>query len=393
MSEAIRPEDHALQWEELRFNALFNNATLGIVVANHQGDILLANPFAEKQFGYSSKELQGLKVEALIPEHFHQIHQMHRNHYVDHPVSRPMGLGLDLFARRKDGSIFPVEISLSPYHTPQGMQVIAFIVDVSLRKQIEETLRRKQRELEQYAEELEASNKELENFAYISSHDLQEPLRKIQAFADRIRGMDGERLSKQGLDYFNRIQQAAARMQRLINDLLNFSRITSSAKTFIRTDLQEVLRDVLDDLQVTIESTKAEIHADALPVIQAVPTQMRQLFQNLIGNALKFRRPDQPLELRITMEIELGKMAQDRMLVLHFKDNGKGFSDRYADKIFNIFQRLDHNGSEGSGIGLAVCKKIVQQHGGTITAHGEPGMGAEFVVTLPFRATPTEASN
>ena len=393
MSTTNPPEDPSLQWEELRFNALFNNATLGIVVANHQGDILLANPFAEKQFGYSSKELSGMKVEALIPENFHHIHQMHRNHYVDHPVSRPMGLGLDLFARRKDGSIFPVEISLSPYHTPQGMQVIAFIVDVSLRKQIEETLRRKQRELEQYAEELEASNKELENFAYISSHDLQEPLRKIQAFADRIRSVDGDKLSDQGRDYFGRIQQAAARMQRLINDLLNFSRITSSGKTFVRTDLNEVLSEVLDDLQVPIEVSKVLIRSDTLPVIQAVPTQMRQLFQNLIGNALKFRKPDIQPELTIRAEVRPGSSAQERQLVLHFRDNGKGFQDRYSEKIFNIFQRLDHSGSEGSGIGLAVCKKIVQQHGGSILAHGEPGVGAEFTVMLPFRAGAMEGSN
>lgn len=393
MNTSTPSEDPSLQWEELQFNALFNNATLGIVVANHQGDILLANPFAEKQFGYSSQELIGRKVEALIPENFHHIHQMHRNHYVDHPVSRPMGLGLDLFARRKDGSVFPVEISLSPYHTPQGMQVIAFIVDVSLRKQIEETLRLKQRELEQYAGELEASNKELENFAYISSHDLQEPLRKIQTFADRIRSLEGDKLSDQGRDYFSRIQQAAARMQRLINDLLNFSRITSSGKAFVRTDLNEVLTEVLDDLQVSIEASKARIRFDAMPVIQAVPSQMRQLFQNLIGNALKFRKPEQQPELTIQAEVSPGSTAQEGQLVLHFKDKGKGFSDRYSEKIFDIFQRLDPSGPEGSGIGLAVCKKIVQQHGGSIQAHGEPGVGAEFTVTLPYRASPSEAPN
>ena len=196
---------------------------------------------------------------------------------------------MNLFAKRKDGSEFSVEISLSPYTKDGESFVIAFIIDITIRKKNEDEIKKKKEELEFLTENLRESNKELENFAYISSHDLQEPLRKIQSFGDRLKSIERENFSEQGKDYLERILNAAARMQVLINDLLSFSRLSSRAQVFATIDLNELLKDVLSDLEVAIEKSGTKIEVEQLPVIDAEPTQMRQLFQNLISNAIKFR--------------------------------------------------------------------------------------------------------
>lgn len=247
------------------------------------------------------------------------------------------------------------------------------------------------RELAQAAErrllaELSRSNRELQDFAFVASHDLQEPLRKIQQFGDRLRRKDGTRMSPDGLDSLDRLQNAAIRMQGLIHDLLAFSRVTSKAAPFSQVDLDKSVRTVVDDLEARLESSGGRIETEPLPKIDADPTQMHQLFLNLIGNALKFARPGVPPIVRVT------SFATDEGRVgISIKDNGTGFEQRHADKIFTIFQRL-HGRSEyeGSGIGLAICRKIVERHGGTISAHSSPGEGAEFRITLPIVHTPED---
>jgi signal transduction histidine kinase len=250
---------------------------------------------------------------------------------------------------------------------------------------------RAEAELKAFTAQLERSNRELQDFAYVASHDLQEPLRKIRAFGDRLRTSCGETLSARGQDYLERMQQAAARMQTLINDLLTFSRVTANAQPFRPVDLAQVAREVVSDLEVRIEQTGGRVEVTALPIIDADPLQIRQLLQNLLGNALKFHRPEVPPVVKLSSELlprqEAGGAghAAPPMCQLHIEDNGIGFDEQYLDRIFTPFQRLHGRGEyEGTGIGLAVCRKIVERHGGSITARSAPGQGAIFLVMLPI---------
>ena len=256
--------------------------------------------------------------------------------------------------------------------------------DISARKEDEQ-------KLIAFAGALERSNAELQNFASVASHDLQEPLRKIQAFGDRLRAKCGDRLGEQGLDYLARMQNAAGRMQTLIQDLLKLSRVTSRAQPFEKCDLGLILSQVLSDLEVSVEQKAAKIESGPMPTIDADPLQMRQLFQNLVANALKFQRPGEAPEVSISARLFWarerlipGATPGDQVCQIHVEDNGIGFDEKFAEQIFVVFQRL-HTREEydGTGIGLAVCRKITDRHGGTIVAKSEPGQGATFIITLP----------
>ncbi len=230
---------------------------------------------------------------------------------------------------------------------------------------------------------LEQSNRELENFASVASHDLQEPLRKIQTFSDRLRTACAASLSPEGRDYLERMNNAAARMRTLINDLLAYSR-ASKAQPFTRVDLTQIAREVLGDLEAVTEQTQASISLGELPVLEADPVQMRQLLQNLLSNALKFQREGVAPSVSIRGTAD----PEGRWLELRVEDNGIGFEEKYLGRIFNLFQRLHGRGRyEGTGIGLAICRKIAERHGGSIRACSTPGQGSTFIVTLPLYQT------
>lgn len=277
--------------------------------------------------------------------------------------------------RNVQGQAIDVSVSISPVTEgaeQQGAVVIAR--DIRERKHAEEELRSFTRRLEQ-------SNRELEDFAYVASHDLQEPLRKIQAFADLLKSKHAEHVPPQARDYLDRMQSAAGRMQVLINDLLTFSRVTTKAQPFVPVDLNAVAHDVAKDLDARIHQSEGSLTIGELPEIDADPLQMRQLLQNLAANALKFHRPGVAPAVRITAEAHAGDRC--RLLV---SDNGIGFEEKYADRIFTMFERLHGRGKyEGTGIGLAICRKIAERHGGEIEARSRPGEGSTFIVTLPLR--------
>lgn len=229
---------------------------------------------------------------------------------------------------------------------------------------------------------LEQSNRELEAFAFVASHDLQEPLRKIQTFGERLKARATE-LSPESRDSVERMQAAATRMRRLIDDLLTFSRVSSKAQPFTQVDLTAVARDVLEDLETSIQRAGALVELGPLPTLEAEPLQMRQLLQNLLSNALKFRREGVPPVITVRAARREGPPAA---WALEVKDNGIGFDEKYVERIFTVFQRLHGRGQyEGTGIGLAICRKIAERHGGSITAHSTPGAGATFIITLPPR--------
>ena len=256
--------------------------------------------------------------------------------------------------------------------------------------EIQERTRAEQQALA-VAVELERSNRELQEFAYVASHDLQEPLRKIQAFGDRLRKRFRDELPETGREYVDRMSDSAGRMRQLIDDLLNYSRVTTQALPFRHVALGRLIREVMADLDELITQANAKVLCGPLPDVAADPTQMRQLFQNLIVNAVKFHRPGVPPVVEIVSDlVDLRLPATPRDVVagcrIEIRDNGIGFDEKYLDRIFQVFQRLQGRSEfEGSGVGLAICRKIVERHSGTITAHSRPGEGATFVVTLPLR--------
>jgi light-regulated signal transduction histidine kinase (bacteriophytochrome) len=258
--------------------------------------------------------------------------------------------------------------------------------EIAERRQAEEKLKAT-------ATRLERSNRELQDFAYVASHDLQEPLRKVQAFGDRLKAACSKALGTEGRDYLERMQAAAKRMQILIDDLLAFSRVTTKANPFEPADLDEIAREVLSDLEVRIQQSGGRVDLGALPKIDADPLQMRQLFQNLVGNALKFHQEGKPPVVKIRGRIlnpsaeapaangEGGELCQ-----ITVEDNGIGFDEKYLDRIFILFQRLHGRSAyDGTGIGLAICRKIADRHTGEITAKSTPGEGSTFIVTLPLK--------
>lgn len=257
--------------------------------------------------------------------------------------------------------------------------------------QLERRVQERTLELNDLNTELERSNRELQDFAFVASHDLQEPLRKIQAFGDRLRTVQRAKLDEQGRDYLDRMNNAAGRMHTLINDLLGYSRVTTKAQPFLPTNLKTIASGVIDDLETRIEETDAKVVLGDLPTIDADELQMRQLFQNLIANALKFRKPDLPptveIESEFPTEIPASSEAMRHGAVrIVVRDNGIGFDEKYLDRIFTPFQRLHGRGEyEGTGIGLAVCRKIVERHGGTLTATSAVGKGSTFIATLPIK--------
>jgi PAS domain S-box-containing protein len=263
--------------------------------------------------------------------------------------------------------------------------------DIHAMKMAQDNLRRSEEKLRQSTIQLERSNRELQDFAYVASHDLQEPLRKIVVFGERLKEKCADTFTPEGVDYLERMRKAAARMQILINDLLSFSRVTTKAQPFTPVNLLKTAQEVVSDLEARIEQVQGRVELDALPLIEAEPLQMRQLLQNLIGNALKFRRPEEPPVVKVNAKIISaprprsgpGALAED-LCVLTVSDNCIGFEEKYLDRIFNVFQRLHtRNEYEGTGMGLAIARKIALYHGGDITATSKPGHGSTFIVTLP----------
>jgi PAS domain S-box-containing protein len=364
--------------EQKLANDLFRRAVEaspgGILMVAAAGEILLANAEAERLFGYAHGELLGQSVEKLVPGRFRQAHAEHRAGYNAAPVRRRVEDRPELYGLRKNGSEFPLEIGLNPVQTASGTQTLIAVVDVTARKEAE-------RAAAEYTRELQRSNAELEQFAYIAAHDLQEPLRMVASYTELLRERYQGKLDEKADKYIGYAVDGAQRMQHLLNDLLAYSRVGTRAKALQPTDAEAVLTAVLRGLQKAVESNQAVIVREKLPLVQADEVQLGQVFQNLIGNALKFHGERVP-QIRVSAEA-VGKMVRFAVA-----DNGIGMEKESSGRIFQMFQRL-HTRDEydGSGIGLAIAKKIVERHGGEIWFESVPGQGTTFYFTIGAAAS------
>jgi two-component system, LuxR family, sensor kinase FixL len=368
-----------------RKHAILESSLDPIITIDHEGVITEFNRAAETTFGYSRDKIIGTKPnEILFPPSMDPGHKDRIERYLSAGEGSMLGKRGEIEAVRANGETFPAELAMT-ISIEQGAPVMSFFVrDISARKKAEA-------EQARYAEELERSNQELEQFAYVASHDLQEPLRKIRTFSDRLLMKQAEKLDDDGRECLERMQSAATRMQSLIDGLLSLSRVTTRGQNFEIVDLAQIASEVVSDMEGPIEQLHALVEVGKLPTIQADPMQMRQLIQNLIGNALKFHREGVPPVVNVSGRYLHGpenrKTCQsptDEQCRIVVEDNGVGFEDKYAERIFGIFQRLyPRDVYEGTGIGLAICRRIAERHGGTITAHGDPDKGCTFEVLLP----------
>ncbi len=359
-----------LQRSETLFRGLLESAPDAMVITSSNGRIVLVNRQVEAMFGYQRYELLDHPVEMLIPERFRDAHPEHRAHYAHDSQTRSMGGGLELYGLRKDGSEFAVEISLSPLVSDEGMLVSSAIRDVTERKQTDDALKRS-------AADFARSNAELEQFAYVASHDLQEPLRAVSGCMQLLQQRCQGRLDARADELIAHAVDGSSRMQTLIRDLLAYARVSTHGRDLEPIDSETVLKEALSNLATVIQESGGVVTHGPLPTVAADPTQLLQVFQNLIGNAIKYRGERPP-------EVHIDVVHRTAEWQFTMRDNGIGIEPQYFERIFGIFQRL-HTRREypGTGIGLALCKKMIERHGGRIWVESQPGEGSTFCFTIP----------
>jgi PAS domain S-box-containing protein len=365
-------EKHLAQMEG-RYRGLLEAAPDAMVVVNQGGEIVLLNVQAEKQFGYSRDELVGQQVKNIIPEGFAERLIADGTRTAAEALAQQIGTGIELYGRQKGGNDFPIEIMLSPLESTEGILVTAAIRNITERKRSEDRLVKT-------VGELKRSNAELEQFAYVASHDLQEPLRMVASYTQLLAQRYQGRLDKEADEFINYAVDGANRMQGLIKDLLAYSRAGATGRDPHQISSGNALKEALTNLRATIEESGAVVTHDALPAITMDETQLVQLFQNLVGNAIKYRTAEVP---RVHVSASKGGSNE---WIFCVKDNGLGIEPQYFERIFVIFQRL-HGREEfkGTGIGLAICKKIVERLGGRIWVESQLQKGSTFCFSIPER--------
>ncbi|HSF08405.1 MAG TPA: ATP-binding protein, partial [Nitrospirales bacterium] len=359
-----------LEDKERRLRALIDAFPSGMLIANHLGNVVFANKLIETLFGYSQQELVGQSIDILVPKRFQQEHSQHRSEFLHHPSARAMGAGRDLFARRKNGSEFPVEIGLNPIVTPDGVMVLSSVVDITTRKKTEAELKR-------VNQQLLAQNQELEAYSYAVSHDLRTPLRAIHNYADFLLEDLSTKVSSDQTVYLAGITTAVCEAEELVSDLLKLSRLN------IKDSVPQVCHvgNIISKTLFLLNFDKdVEIHQPAeWPTVLGHEHLLKQIFQNLLTNGVKFNHSSPKV---LTMN---WRQEPHGFITFTVEDNGIGISEQYHDKIFQVFERLHTTREyEGTGIGLAIVKKAVARLGGEIRMKSELGKGSVFSFTVPI---------
>jgi len=355
-----------------RMRSVVDHVVDGIITIDEHGIVDSYNPAAERIFGYAAAEVVGRNVKMLMPDPFQHEHDGYLANYLSSGEAKIIGIGREVVGRRKDGSTFPMDLAVSEFPLRGRRYFTGIVRDISERKRAE-------LELRNTAEELARSNLDLEQFAYVASHDLQEPLRAVSGCVQILKKRYQGHLDARADELIDHTVAGASRMQTLIDDLLTYSRVSTRGRAFEPCDCGVALSQALANLEVAILESGALITHDALPVVKADAAQLAQLLQNLIGNALKFRGPHPP-------RIHIAASRAKSHWLFSVTDNGIGMQPEYFERIFVIFQRL-HTRTEypGTGIGLALCKKIVERHGGRIEVKSVLGQGSTFSFTIPDR--------
>jgi PAS domain S-box-containing protein len=358
---------------EAQYRGLLEAAPDAMVVVNVAGEIVLLNVQAEKEFGYSRDELVGQRVKNIIPEGFAERIIADGTRSAPEALAQQIGTGIELLGRRKDGSEFPIEIMLSPLESTEGILVTAAIRDITERKESDEHLAKT-------VEELKRSNDDLQQFAYVASHDLQEPLRMVSSYTQLLAKRYKGRLDSDADEFIGFAVDGCNRMQGLIQDLLAYSRAGTNEMQLREVPSENALHQALINLRVTIKQSCAVVTHDALPAVATDETQLTQVFQNLVGNAIKYRRAESP-----QVHVSASKSGGNEW-TFSVRDNGLGIDPQYFDRIFILFQRLHGRDEfEGTGIGLAICKKLLERLGGRIWVESQPEKGSTFYFALPDR--------
>jgi PAS domain S-box-containing protein len=367
------------------FRLAVESSPAAMIVASQDGAIQFANAETARMFGYKGAELVGQTIDMLVPMRLRPSHEALRRGFFANPSRRPMGVGRDLKATRRDGSEFPVEIGLTPINTAKGPLVLATVLDITARREAELALA-------QRASELERANERLAQFAYVASHDLQEPLRKIAVFSGLLeQAIESSNPSE--IAHANRvIRTSALRARSLVDDLLSYSRAINDAQQLQALDLRDELESALNDLSQAVDEAGAEIEIDVPHIsFSADRSQFARLISNIVSNAIKYRKPDEVAKIHIK-----SSAMNERAVLLEIADNGIGLDEKYARTIFEPFKRL-HTQAQypGTGIGLAICKSIADRHGWSLSVKSALAQGATFFVAIqsPPRETRSAALN
>jgi PAS domain S-box-containing protein len=362
---------------ETKYRGLLEAAPDAMVVVNQDGEIVLLNVQAEKQFGYRRDELLGQHVTAIIPEGFAERLRADALRSAVEALEQQIGTGIELIGRRKDGGAFPIEIMLSPHESADGTLVTAAIRNISVRRDAERVRHAAEEHLANTVAELKRSNDELEQFAYIASHDLQEPLRMVASYTQLLAQRYKGRLDADADEFIAYAVDGSSRMQQLILDLLSYSRAGANVGESHQVSSERALQAALVNLLAAIAESGAAVTQDALPDITMDEQQLTQIFQNLIGNAVKYRGVESP-------RVHISCTSEPNEWIFSVRDNGLGIEAQYFERIFVLFQRLHGRAEfEGTGIGLSICKKLLDRIGGRVWVKSQPQEGSTFSFSVP----------